>query len=162
MTGGDQPGAFHGRPFLSWDVPTVSIGHHQQAERAADTRYCAEHGIPVVRRPTGGRAVLHDCELTYAVVSNDRRLFPPGRLDQTYLVVARALQTGLGRFGFGRAGRRRQGDRAVIRGRGKSLLRLGVAARAARRGRKIAGSAQRRLKRSFLQHGSIPLNSIVV
>ncbi len=146
--------------FYRWDEPTISIGHHQQPERAADLRYCTGHRIPVVRRPTGGRAVLHDCELTYAVVSNDDRFFPLQSLDQTYLVIARALQNGLARLGV-------CSDLAAgVREIGASI-RLDVKhpcfASASRhellvRGRKIAGSAQRRLKRSFLQHGSVPLD----
>jgi lipoate-protein ligase A len=144
--------------FYRWDLPTVSIGHHQQPERAADVVYCAANHIPVVRRPTGGRAVLHDCELTYAVVSNDGRFFPLDSLDKTYLVIARALQTGLSRLGI-------CSDLAAGRGI-VGLTRIDVKhpcfASASRhellvRGRKIVGSAQRRLKRSFLQHGSIPL-----
>ncbi len=144
--------------FYRWDVPTVSIGHHQQPERAADAAYCAANHIPVVRRPTGGRAVLHDCELTYAVVSNDHRFFPLDSLDQTYLIIARALQGGLARLGVCShlAGGREIGSSARID------LKNPCFASASRHellvgGRKIAGSAQRRLKRSFLQHGSIPL-----
>ncbi len=145
--------------FYRWDVPTVSIGHHQQPERAADVAYCAANHIPVVRRPTGGRAVLHDCELTYAVVSNDHRFFPLGSLDRTYLVIAQALQKGLGRLGICSdlaAGGREIGSSARVD------LKHPCFASASRHellvgGRKIAGSAQRRLKRAFLQHGSIPL-----
>ncbi len=145
--------------FYRWDVPTVSIGNHQQPERAADVAYCAANHIPVVRRPTGGRAVLHDRELTYAVVSNDSRFFPLDSLDQTYLIIARALQGGLARLGVCSnlaAGGREIGSVARID------LKNPCFASASRHellvgGRKIAGSAQRRLKRSFLQHGSIPL-----
>ncbi len=145
--------------FYRWDVPTVSIGHYQEPERAADLAYCAASRIPLVRRPTGGRAVLHDRELTYAVVSNDGRVFPLQSLDQTYLVIARALQNGLARLGI--CGDLAAGGREI-----GSARRIDVKhpcfASASRhellvRGRKVAGSAQRRLKRSFLQHGSIPL-----
>jgi len=146
--------------FYRWDVATVSIGHHQEPERAADVAYCATNHIPIVRRPTGGRAVLHDRELTYAVVSNDHRFFPLQSLDQTYLVIARALGKGLGRLGI--CSDLAPGGREI-----GSFTRIDIKhpcfASASRhellvQGRKIAGSAQRRLKRSFLQHGSIPLH----
>ncbi len=145
--------------FYRWDVPTVSIGHYQAPERAADPAYCAANRIPVVRRPTGGRAVLHDCELTYAVVSNDRRFFPLQSLDQTYLVIARALQCGLARLGV--CSQLAAGGREIA-SPGRTNLKHPCFASASRHellvgSRKIAGSAQRRLKRSFLQHGSIPL-----
>lgn len=145
--------------FYRWDVATVSIGYHQQPERALDLEYCSANRIPVVRRPTGGRAVLHDCELTYAVVSNDDRFFPLQTLDQTYLVIAGALQRGLNTIGICSnlaAGGREFGLP------GRVNIKHPCFASASRHellvgGRKIAGSAQRRLKRSFLQHGSIPL-----
>jgi len=145
--------------FYRWEVPTVSIGHHQEPGRAADLQYCVANAIPVVRRPTGGRAVLHDCELTYAVVSNDGRFFPLQSLDHTYLVIARALQNGLSRLAVSSnlaAGGREIGLSTRID------VKHPCFASASRHellvhGKKIAGSAQRRLKRSFLQHGSIPL-----
>jgi lipoate-protein ligase A len=57
--------------FYTWRTPTVSLGRNQKIEKAVDAGYCAANGIDVVHRPTGGRAVLHDDELTYAVISND-------------------------------------------------------------------------------------------
>src|SRR5262245_47663544 len=61
--------------FYGWSRPTVSLGRNQKIEKAVDQTYCAAHGIDVVHRPTGGRAVLHDDELTYAVISNDSTSF---------------------------------------------------------------------------------------
>jgi len=51
-----------------WQVPTVSLGHFQRADDV-DLGACGEAGIDVVRRPTGGRGVLHDNELTYSMVA---------------------------------------------------------------------------------------------
>jgi len=146
--------------FYRWDVPTVSLGHYQRAEQAADLRYCEAHGIPVVRRPTGGRAVLHAAELTYTVVSSDPRFFPLHSLDLTYLTIAKALQGGLTRLGI--ASELAPGSRETGRVSAAGV-KAPCFASASRHellvgGRKIAGSAQRRLKRSFLQHGSIPLD----
>src|SRR5262245_18554164 len=61
--------------FYSWRNPTISRGRNQQIERAVDVDYCRVNGIDTVHRPTGGRAVLHDDELTYAVISNDTTSF---------------------------------------------------------------------------------------
>ncbi len=52
-----------------WERPTVTLGHFQKAEQV-DFGACAARGFDVVRRPTGGRGVLHDDELTYAVVAH--------------------------------------------------------------------------------------------
>jgi lipoate-protein ligase A len=54
--------------LYGWDPPCLSLGRHQGLE-AADLAFCRANGIDVVRRPTGGRALLHHLELTYAVVA---------------------------------------------------------------------------------------------
>src|SRR5215471_19585441 len=61
--------------FYQWRRPTISLGRNQRIDAAVDRAYCAEQGIDIVHRPTGGRAVLHDDELTYAVISNDSSCF---------------------------------------------------------------------------------------
>src|SRR5437867_473240 len=61
--------------FYTWTTPTISLGRNQQIAKAVDIDYCRDTGIDVVHRPTGGRAVLHDDELTYAVISNDTSSF---------------------------------------------------------------------------------------
>src|SRR5690349_8077695 len=61
--------------FYGWSSPTISLGRNQQIDKAVDAAYCRATGIDIVHRPTGGRAVLHDDELTYAVISNDNDQF---------------------------------------------------------------------------------------
>src|SRR5215510_11435155 len=61
--------------FYQWRQPTISLGRNQRIDAAVDQNYCREQGIDIVYRPTGGRAVLHDDELTYAVISNDSSCF---------------------------------------------------------------------------------------
>src|SRR6476661_8392850 len=61
--------------LYQWRRPTISLGRNQKLESAVDQEYCEAHGIDIVHRPTGGRAVLHDDELTYAVISNDSTYF---------------------------------------------------------------------------------------
>jgi lipoate-protein ligase A len=142
--------------LYGWHPPAVSIGRHQDLKTAVAAQLCAWQGIEVVRRPTGGRAVFHDRELTYAVVSNDPVLVGGG-ITAAYRRVAEALQAGLRAVGV---------ETRIARGEPASE-ELGPGshpcfASASRhellaQGRKIAGSAQRRLRRAFLQHGSIPL-----
>lgn len=148
--------------FYAWDKPTVSLGKHQQHSAGADLGYCRREGIPIVHRPSGGRAVLHADELTYAVISNDDGFFPMQSLHQTYYAIGLMLQEGFSRLGIqtdlARSGRRLEYPRPagprlpspcfVTTSRYELLCQ----------GRKIAGSAQRRLRRAFLQHGSIPLS----
>ncbi len=144
--------------FYSWSKPTISLGKHQKPESAVDLEVCRGEGVEIVWRPTGGRAVLHDCELTYSVVSNDGRFFPPLSIDRTYLRISQALKAGLRHLGA-------PANLAIQPHRQGLPFASGGApcfATASRhevlcRGRKLVGSAQRRLKRSFLQHGSVPI-----
>ena len=141
--------------FYQWSTPTISVGKHQKPRQLGGPSM----GIPVVHRPTGGRAVLHYAEVTYAVVSNDSACFPRGSIASTYRVIAHALKDGLLRLGVpteSAVGGRESLPPRQSGGRNPCFLS------ASRnellwQGRKIVGSAQRRLKRSFLQHGSIPL-----
>src|SRR5437763_7435521 len=53
--------------FYGWDPPAVSVGRFQDAAAGIDWRSCRRRGWHAVRRPTGGRAVLHHLELTYSI-----------------------------------------------------------------------------------------------
>jgi hypothetical protein len=80
--------------FYRWIRPTLSLGFSQKASRVVDLEFCKMRDIDVVRRPTGGKAVLHHHEVTYSVTSNDRRHFPCNDIGATYLKIARALADG--------------------------------------------------------------------
>jgi lipoate-protein ligase A len=158
----------HSRPvtwvrLYSWDRPTVSLGRNQ-TPAAVNRAFCKQNSIPIVRRPTGGRAVYHADELTYSVISNDQAVFPMGSILETYHSIALVLQDGLSQLGIQSvlAQRNRElypatedqfepgpGKPPCFASASRYELLVG--------GRKIAGSAQRRLRRSFLQHGSIPI-----
>src|SRR4051812_39287116 len=143
--------------FYQWRRPTISLGRNQLIESAVDQEYCTQHGIDVVHRPTGGRAVLHDDELTYAVVSNDATCFGDN-IYANYKRVSEALCEGYCRLGVA-AVLAPETRKAPIERNGTDLpcfispsryeLTVG--------GRKVVGSAQRRVRQSFLQHGSMPI-----
>lgn len=143
--------------FYQWRRPTISLGSNQKIENAVDREYCAEHGIDIVHRPTGGRAVLHDDELTYAVISNDDACFG-GTIYANYKRVSEALCDAFQRVGVPavlapetrKAPTTRNGaDPPCFLSPSRYELTV--------EGRKIVGSAQRRVKNSFLQHGSMPI-----
>lgn len=145
-----------GRPalrFYRWQGPWLSVGYGQRADgqRRLD---CQRAGVGWVRRLTGGRAVLHGADLTYAIAARETDL--PKGLMASYELAAGALLDALHGLGVeaiasgGTAGR--PGDRNLF----------DCFARTARReicveGRKLAGSAQRRANGGVLQHGSIRL-----
>ena len=143
--------------FYQWRRPTVSLGRNQQITNAVDEDYCAQNGIDIVHRPTGGRAVLHDDELTYAVISNDTSYFGD-TIYGNYRRVSEALCEAFSRVGVQAvlacdtrkpsiAGLEKDPPCFVSTSRYELMVN----------GRKIVGSAQRRLRRSFLQHGSMPI-----
>jgi len=149
-----------GAPVLrlySFRPPAITLGYHQEAGRAIDLAAAASDGLDVVRRITGGRALLHDGELTYSVTSPVGRPFGRGLAD-TFLAIAGVIVSALRRTGvkaqIGGA-QREDGAGAMTSPCLVSTGRHEITAG----GRKISGSAQRRTGRSFIQHGSILLRS---
>jgi len=134
--------------FYGWDVPTLSIGCFQKVRDYYDR--CLLHGIPVVTRITGGRAVLHDMELTYSVVTNDAALFEKG-INGAYRVISGILLAGLKELGFdaylNSSRLKKNGSENCFDSASGNEIMIN--------NRKVAGSAQKRLKNAFLQHGSI-------
>ena len=137
-----------------WSPPALSLGFSQPFE-AADAAFCAAHGVDVVRRPTGGRAVLHHLELTYALLA------PLGSgpfthdLQAAYAAICRALVAGLGAIGVpAELSGRPEGD--LVKPTEAIPCFIGPAAgEVVAGGRKLVGSAMRRVGDSILQHGSI-------
>src|SRR6266571_842046 len=143
--------------FYQWSRPTLSLGRNQKIEKAVDMDYCAGHGIDVVHRPTGGRAVLHDDELTYAVISNDSSYFGD-TIYGNYRRVSEALCLGYNDLGIAAklAPDTRKPD-VLDNGIDPPCFLSPSRYELMVDGRKIVGSAQRRVRRSFLQHGSMPI-----
>lgn len=85
--------------LYSWDRPSVTLGCFQKI-REIDTEYCRDASIPIVRRPTGGRAILHNKELTYSFsVKTDNALFSKGIFD-SYEKISAAFYLALKKLGF--------------------------------------------------------------
>src|SRR5262249_4942138 len=85
--------------FYSWSPPPLSLGYAQSIACDIDLPKCTCLGIDVVRRPTGGRAVLHDHEVTYSVViSADDPRASSGVL-AAYLTISQAMIRGLSYLG---------------------------------------------------------------
>ncbi len=130
-----------------WAKPTISIGFAQ------DPSHLLGHGLPIVRRVTGGRAVLHDNELTYSiVVPSSNPLFLEG-ITGAYSAISACILRALNDIGI---------TASFSRGtpKGRSLRKDGCFFSASRYevlvgGKKLVGSSQRRFKNAFLQHGSI-------
>ena len=137
--------------FYEWSEPTVSLGFHQP-EQVLDGERLRAARVPWVRRPTGGAAVLHSEELTYAIVI-------PGVADaaasaRVQELVSRAIALGLRDVGVEADADSHGEPLTALPNRSSCFVRTSRWEVTAR-GRKIVGSAQRRLTRALLQHGSI-------
>ena len=138
--------------FYGWKRPAISLGHSEPMENI-DEKKAHEDGVEIVRRPTGGRAVLHWDDLTYAVVLPART----GKdLSELYKLIAECIIEGARLIGLkldlerGTLGKSGARDKPCF----ASVSRHEISYR----GRKVVGSAQRIAEGAMLQHGSIPIN----
>jgi lipoate-protein ligase A len=134
-----------------WDPPAVSLGFHQKLADF-DAATCAARGWDLVRRPTGGRAILHCDEITYAVVAPSPSPIFGSTLNEAYAAINRALLLFLQRLGIRPDV---SGGESLAEARGLVCFRSAGRHEILIKGRKIVGSAQRRTADAFLQHGSI-------
>ncbi len=144
--------------FYGWDPPTVSLGRFQKEETAIDRKACEARGIGIVRRITGGRAVLHDRELTYSIISPANHPLFPNDVLGTYRVIGQGLLAGFQNLGVAAEMVSRSGRHAGLvekDAKAPSCFASPSWYEIVVKGRKIVGSAQRRVGGAFLQHGSI-------
>ncbi len=135
-----------------WRPYTISIGYNQD-EKVFDVRKIKESGLGFVRRPTGGRAVLHAEELTYSIVMR-----AGGKsVIEIYNLISHAIVSGLNLLGINLELSQTQPDFRKLYGDFSSISCFASSAKyeVQFRGRKLVGSAQRRYGDVVLQHGSI-------
>lgn len=137
----------------TWAQPTLSLGRHQVARGKLNAESAKAHGIALVRRPTGGRALLHHREVTYSVTA------PLGRDDSVrewYAAINDVLLGALTSLGV-------RAEPAIVEGRTPLPGTASCFVRAdegeiSLDGRKLVGSALLREENALLQHGSILLD----
>jgi lipoate-protein ligase A len=193
LTSYDMPGSYHmaldelllesviagGAPvvrFYTWQPAALSLGVNQHIGEI-NRAECANRGIGLVRRLTGGRAVLHQHELTYSVIAPDNDPRVSGGVIESYRKISGALVLGLQSLGVdvSLAAPNKALLRAVSAAGRTSELDLPEAAEIAStngaicfdvssayeleaHGRKLVGSAQARRGGAILQHGSVLLD----
>jgi lipoate-protein ligase A len=119
--------------LYGWRPEAVSIGYFQSIKEEVDLEKCSKIGVDVVRRLTGGGAVLHELELTYSFITKQY----PQNIMESYRWICEAIVGSINRLGF---------DASFI-----PLNDIVV------KGKKVSGSAQTRRKGVLLQHGTILL-----
>ena len=136
--------------FYSWSGPWLSLGYGQTFEDPM-RRACEEAGAGWVKRTTGGRALLHGGDLTYAIAAPFEAL--PGTLGEVYGRIGAALLQALCALGIPASV---AGADAAAPGREVfDCFSQPAGHEIVLRGGKLVGSAQRRTRRALLQHGSI-------
>lgn len=144
--------------FYAWNIPTLSIGYFQRVEREVNLKAVHEQGVGFVRRATGGRAVLHDQELTYSIIVSEDYPNIPQSVTESYRLFSLGLLEGFRALGldadlvsFDKENGKQKAESAACFD-SPSWYELVV------EGRKVAGSAQTRQRGTILQHGSILLD----
>ncbi|MCR8928368.1 lipoate--protein ligase family protein [Priestia megaterium] len=146
--------------FYGWNPPTLSIGYFQKAEKEINFDKVKELGLGFVRRPTGGRGVLHDEELTYSVIVSEEYPNMPKTVTEAYRVISEGLLEGfrsLGLEAYFAIPRSEEEKNSLKNPRSSVCFDAPSWYELVVEGRKIAGSAQTRQKGVILQHGSILL-----
>jgi lipoate-protein ligase A len=146
-----------GRPtlrFYQWAPPCLSLGynqHHEEVDEAA----CARLGYTWVRRPTGGRAILHTDELTYSVIAPASEPRVEGGILESYRRLSTGLLAGLRELGADVF----QAQRKKVRSSRKGGVCFDTPSNyeITVEGKKLIGSAQVRRRGMVLQHGTLPL-----
>ena len=147
--------------FYEWSPATLSIGYFQQAAKDINLEAVRAQGLGFVRRPTGGRAVLHEHELTYSIIVTESYPNMPETVTEAYRVLSEGILQGFHNLGMDAyfsvpATEEQMADlkkpKSAVCFDAPSWYELVV------EGKKVAGSAQTRQKGVILQHGAILLD----
>jgi len=140
--------------FYAWEPACLSLGRAQSVEDV-DLEALRAAGFDLVRRPTGGKAILHVDELTYSVVAPQEEPRVAGGIVESYRRLSSGLVRGLERLGVADLVADQRVENRGLKGpvcfEVPSDYEITVG------GRKLVGSAQMRARGVVLQHGALPL-----
>lgn len=146
--------------IYQWEPEAVSIGYCQKIKKTVDLKKCKDLNVDVVRRLTGGRAVLHYNDLTYSIcASKDYFDLLGENVNDTYRKISLAFLKSLEFLNIKGEWVRKFSREYKLNTfeSTKPCFSSSIRYEIQVKGKKLIGSAQRRLKNSFIQHGSIPL-----
>ena len=145
--------------FYAWKTPSITIGYMQNPSELLNVTLLEERGITWIRRPTGGRAVLHYQDLTYSCIFPKTGHLMGSTVQQSYQIITRCLMDGLSRAGITCTSHDSYDQLLEV----KREVKLPCFLAPNRdeimvEGKKLIGSAQKRTSDGVLQHGSIPIS----
>lgn len=142
--------------FYEWLPAGLTIGYFQKTKNRINLEAVKDYGFQLVRRLTGGRAVLHDKELTYSIIVSEQHPHMPKSVKEAYLVLSKGLLEGYRNLGiaadFAVPTEKLAPTQSAVCFEEPSWYELVID------NKKAAGSAQTRKQGVILQHGSIPLS----
>lgn len=136
--------------FYGWETPTLTLGRNQK-KTEINIDYCRENQIPIIKRITGGRAVLHHMELTYSFISPVGFIKNGGSVILSYKEISEALIIAFEQMGIELS----YIENKKIDVKNQYCMAISSGADLSCRGKKFIGSAQFRKNGYVLQHGSI-------
>lgn len=142
--------------LYSWDPPALSLGYAQKSDEV-DTQELYGRGWDLVRRPTGGRAILHTDELTYSVTAPQDDPVMAGSLLESYQRISMALLSALKLLGIEARGDSVYNEEQDLSKKDPVCFEVPSNFEITVSGKKLIGSAQARKHNGVLQHGSLPL-----
>jgi lipoate-protein ligase A len=146
--------------FYTWKQPTITLGYMQQPSETLLLDTCKNDSVDWIRRPTGGRAVLHKDDLTYSCIFPKAISFLGANVKESYAAITSCLKAGLKHSGIHCSTHDSYDELLAV----KREIKLPCFLAPNRDeimvdGRKLIGSAQKRTTIGVLQHGSIPITS---
>lgn len=142
--------------LYAWQPPCLSLGYAQPFADV-DKEKLAALGWDLVRRPTGGRAILHTDELTYAVIGPQREPRLQGSILESYQRLSQALLTALSLLGLSAQAQPLPSEDQNGNPKGPVCFEVPSNYEITIHGKKLVGSAQARKREGVLQHGTLPL-----
>ena len=153
VAAGDSPPTLR---LYAWNPPCLSLGRAQPI-RDIDLPSLDRLGWSLVRRPTGGRAILHTDELTYAVIAQTNNPVMSGGVMESYRRISSALLNALDRLALSARADQKYEVPDGLRSDGPVCFEVPSNYEITVGGKKLIGSAQARRKNGVLQHGTLPL-----
>jgi lipoyl(octanoyl) transferase len=134
----------------SWFPKSVSVGYNQDINKEINVDYCKKNDIDIVRRLTGGKAVLHDKEITYSFIVPENANLLPVEINESFKIIANALIIALKKFDINAEIKKvPERIKTPICFNSSNWYEILVG------NKKISGSAQRRIEGKVLQHGPV-------
>ena len=145
--------------LYTWQPSTLSLGMHQKLSRSIDAEVARLLGIGIVRRPSGGRTVFHDMEITYSIILPESMPGIPRSIREAFRLLTQGLVQAYHLLGITQARLHEslQTDEKRVKHDSPVCFEEPGESELVIDGKKAAGSAQARLYGALLQHGSVPL-----